>query len=113
MGGKRKGSERERKGNGWEGSTEGRKERQAETGNDLESQINQKKRGTSIKRQDDKELEYQNQINKGEETRLRKCTNRNTEAESESRAKGRERKKRREGRRGRTETDQLEGTQAE
>lgn len=49
--------------------------------------------GTSIKRQNDKELEYQNQINKGEETTLRRCANRNTEAENESFEKGRERKK--------------------
>lgn len=37
--------QREGEGNGWEGSKEGREERQAETGNDLESQINKKKEG--------------------------------------------------------------------
>lgn len=89
---------------------EGRDERQAETGNGLESQINKNTgTGTSIKRQNDKELEYQNQINKGEKTTLRKCTNRNIEAENESWAKGRERKKRTGGEAGQDRQINLKG----
>lgn len=62
-------------GNGWEpkrgaevaGGREREREKESETGKGLEeSQIN-KKTETSIKRQNSKELEYQNQINKGEE----------------------------------------------
>lgn len=96
------GGGREGRGDGWEPKREEREgeERERESGDRERAggdQLN-KKTGTSIKRQNGKELEYQNQRSIKERRTLRKCTNRNTEAENESWAKGRVRKKGQEGR---------------